>query len=137
MTSNVTVHIGFEQALIAMDTINSDMRLALAESIDPLLDFVEAGQIHKYTQDADPTKPEGTPYVRTFDLRNSSEKSHAPGALNGEWRATIDYAQYVLGTRAQQALIHQDRWLPTETVEQLTIAAAPGIINDQVEKRFR
>lgn len=135
MTSYVNVEIDLNKAIIALDLAKTLLDDALDDSIDDLLTFIDNSQAKAYTQDANPEKPPGSRYVRTFDLQNTTEKVHVL-KFEGEWVSDIDYSLDVLGTSSEQAPIHRGRWKSKEIVEQEAATIAPEIIMAQVEKRF-
>jgi hypothetical protein len=131
----LNISIGLEQATAAINGTSETIIDALDEAVDDLLGLIEATQIQRYTQDQYPTKPSGSDYERTFTLRDSSKKRRST-RLAGEWYTELSYAPFVLGSMSEQATIHKDRWLPTETVSQQVMDKAPAVIAAQVEKRF-
>jgi hypothetical protein len=129
----IIVVIGFNGTIL--DQTIKDIDDALDESIDDLLTFIDNVQAKAYTQDANPSKPGGSRYQRTFNLQNSTEKVHVL-KFQGEWISDIDYARYVLGSRSEQAEIHRGRWKAREIVEQETMEAASRIINDAIARKL-
>ena len=88
--------------------------LATAITIRKALDHVErATLIKNYTQNSKPAKPEGSTYIRTFRMQQSSRKEMTSTkfpAIEGRWEAKIKYASYVIGPISAQAEIHKNRW---------------------------
>jgi hypothetical protein len=109
---------------------------ALVESVKQILDEIEATQIHKYTSTSNPALPPGSTYNRTFALRQSSRKKVTKTTLptiRGQWRAIAAHAPDVLGSRAQQEPIHQNRWKSTEEVEAIVEPKAEKIVERELE----
>jgi hypothetical protein len=70
-------------------------------------------QVESYSQNARPVKPEGSTYIRTFRLQDSSTRDIEKMTLReviGLWRVGIAYASFVVGEPGQQTDIHEDRW---------------------------
>lgn len=101
-------------------TIPKALAIASINTIERLMDKVEeVSLIGKYTQTAKPRKPLGSTYIRTFALQRSSKKriiSNQPPSIEGKWEADIKYASRVIGSLAEQDMIHAGRWPPFETV---------------------
>lgn len=115
-----------------------DIEANLNTAVDKILDLVENSQIKSYTAGGNPTRPSGSTYVRTFTLQAASEKERTGSKLpdiSGVWRANegkARYAPYVLGSRAEQAPVHQGRWKALEDVIAEVEEKAPGIIREQL-----
>lgn len=116
--------------------IEKRIERALIESVKQILDLIEDTQIHKYTSTSNPALPAGSRYNRTFVLRASSRKKLTKTTLpviQGQWRAIAPYAADVLGSRAQQEPIFQNRWKSTEDVEAEVEPKAEKIVEQELE----
>ena len=90
---------------------------ALRNTVRVAFDRIDAStSIRAYTQNAKPAKPQGSTYIRTFELKKSARRriTRRKIPVEGEWKAQIEYASFVIGLSAQQAQIHQGRWNPLE-----------------------
>lgn len=70
-----------------------------------------------YTATSNPSQPSNSKYRRTFDLLRSFKEQithKTPPVIISVWKASISYAQYVIGDR--QAAIHQNRWLNRDMI---------------------
>lgn len=112
------ISIDFEvdkKSLKELDTrTRSITEEALRNTIRRAFDRIDKStRIREYTQNSKPAKPEGSTYIRTFNLQKSARrritKRKLPG-VEGEWKAEIRYASYVIGLASQQAEIHKGRW---------------------------
>jgi hypothetical protein len=129
--TSYTVQSGDDQA-----EFEKKITQALVEAVKKTLDEIEATQIHKYTSTSNPALPAGSTYNRTFVLRQSSRKKITKTTLptiKGQWRAIASYAEDVLGSRAQQEPIFQNRWKSTEEVEDIVQPKAEKIVTEELE----
>lgn len=114
------------------------MQAALIGVVEDTMDAIEAAQIHKYTINSDPALPAGSDYVRSFTLRDTSQKritNRELPEIRGEWSTSgaAAYDQYVLGSRNEQAAIHRGRWKSTEEIEEEIAPLADEIAADAME----
>jgi hypothetical protein len=132
----LTYSVGLNQkdVDIAVNGLQSQIDKGLSVSVDHMLTFIENSQIKAYTANARPSLPEGSDYIRTFELQESSEKIHQSSALEGVWKSDLDHAKYVIGQENEQAPIHQGRWKSIEVVESELLEAAPKIIQDTAKE---
>lgn len=108
----------------------------LNEATDELLKLI--AQAHFYTATGNPSQPAGSTYNRTFDLRDAGEtkiiSSRLP-VISGQWQVNESkarYARYVIGSRADQAAIHQGRWKSLEEVTQEINEKAPDVVKKHI-----
>jgi hypothetical protein len=105
------------------DKLEKDLNTANEE----LLKLVT--QAHFYTATGNPSRPAGSEYQRTFNLRDAGE------IVGDTWRvneSVARYARYVIGSRADQATIHRGRWKSLEEVTQDINEKAPGIVKKHI-----
>jgi len=116
----LTVDIDFKPKLKdIIRAINGDLKKVNVIFADKMLDEIELTQIHAYTSGGMPAKPGGSTYKRTFKLRASSKrrvKKVTFRTIQAAWFTDLDYAPYVLGSKSEQAEVHQGRWKSTEEV---------------------
>jgi hypothetical protein len=132
MAATIKIGVNNQQAAIAINEAQSRIDKRLSEVLNDILDAAEQVQIKKYTQDANPAKPAGSPYIRTFKLRESSYRIRT-GKFSAELATDPDiapYARFVVGPQALQAPIHRGRWKSTEEVIREVRKIAPKIINE-------
>lgn len=126
-----TIQSGDDQA-----KFEKKIALALVESVNKIMDKIEATQILKYTSSSNPALPPGSTYNRTFELRQSSRvkviKTTLP-VIRGQWRAVARHAPDVLGSRSEQTPIFQNRWKSTEEVEDIVQSKAERIVMKELE----
>lgn len=135
---NVIITVEDEPALAAIRRYQNDLQTGVGRGIDKILNTIEGMQIHKYTSGASPASPPGSDYERTFTLRRSSRKERTGyiwPEISGVWYAdpnVADYAEYVLGSTADQAHVHRGRWLSLEEVTEEIGQIGPNIINEEI-----
>ena len=106
----------------------------LNAAVDDVLSFIEQAQILAYTATGNPPLPAGSSYQRTFTLQSASRTERTGERLpdiSGRWWVDLGVAPYgedVLGLRADQAAMFQNRWKSQEDVEREAQRAAPGIV---------
>lgn len=126
-----TVQSGDDQA-----EFEKKLAPALIEAVKKTMDEVAATQILKYTSSSNPALPPGSTYNRTFELRQSSRvkviKTTLP-VIRGQWRAIARHAPDVLGSRAEQTPIFQNRWKSREEVEDIVTPKAEKIVQKELE----
>ena len=135
MSVAISFEISLPQISAAIDSeIEKKIEPGLNEIVDELLVMIAQTQILAYTATAQPARPAGSKYVRTFTLRSASRTEHAGRRLpdiSGEWSAATSvarYAEYVLGSRADQAPIHRGRWKSEEEVVDAILPKIPGLV---------
>lgn len=114
-----------------------DIEQAAVQTTLILLDKLEdATLIRRYTQNSRPAKPTNSTYVRTFNLQDSSSKQLIRDTLpvEGEWRADVEYASYVIGTVDQQADIHIGRWPSLELGMNNVEVNANKVFTEEMDK---
>jgi hypothetical protein len=87
--------------------------LASSEAVEAGMKAMAEFQVESYTQNARPPKPEGSLYIRTFRLQDSSTRDIEKLTLReviGLWRVGIAYASFVVGKPGDQADVHEGRW---------------------------
>ena len=136
----ITYTIPANQVRATLDEEHRRLERQLNEAVDDILKFIENAQIKAYTATANPSRPPGSRYVRTFNLRDASETertgTHLPD-ISGEWRVNLGKARYgveVLGSRGEQKPIHRGRWKSREQVEREAREAAPGIVEEKLRR---
>jgi len=128
------------QVRATLDELERQLERDLNEARDDILKFIENAQIKAYTATANPSRPPGSRYVRTFNLRDASETERTGTQLpniSGEWRVNLGKARYgadVLGSRGEQKPIHRGRWKSRTKVEREAREAAPGIIEEKLRR---
>lgn len=109
---------------------------ALVEAVKKIMDEIAATQILKYTSSSNPALLPGSTYNRTFELRQSSRvkviKTTLP-VIRGQWRAVARHAPDVLGSRAEQEPIFQNRWKSKEEVKDIVQPKAEKIVTSELE----
>ena len=118
---------------------NRQAQKKLIGAVSEILTAIEEAQILKYTGTTDPPLPAGSRYVRSFALRETSQKeikSRDLPEITGEWSTTgaAAYDRYVLGPREDQAAIHRGRWKSTEEVEKEIEHQAEEIVLGAMEE---
>jgi hypothetical protein len=89
------------------------IELATTRTVERLTERAEqATLVTQYTQTANPHKPAGSTYIRTFRLQRSSERRIIRDTfpIEGSWEAKTQYASSVIGLAQDQAAIHRGRW---------------------------
>lgn len=120
-----------------LEKIPSQTERAAVRMVARLLDKIEdATLIKRYTQTANPSKPSGSTYVRTFRMQKSSEKTMVRDKLpiEGRWEAKTQYASYVIGPSAGQAAIHSGRWPVLELAVTNANVIAPQIFDEEMSR---
>ena len=72
-----------------------------------------ADQVEKYGPNSNPPQPEGSTYIRTFRLQDSSTRDIEKLTLReviGLWRIGKAYASFVVGKPGDQTDVHEGRW---------------------------
>ena len=140
MSVVIVYDVPLDQADAVLQRGKADTEERLVEARDKILYFIEQYQIKSYTASSNPALPPGSNYQRSFTLANASEIEKISGKLpniSGVWRvneAQADYAEYVIGTRAQQARIHRGRWKTRTEVERAAQERGPQIVQEQLSK---
>lgn len=114
-----------------------NIELATVRTVDRLTARAEdATLITQYTQTAQPARPLGSDYIRTFKLQRSSERRITRKTLpvEGIWEAKIRYASQVIGLAADQAPIHAGRWPSLELTINAVNANAQKDFDEEVER---
>ncbi len=109
---------------------------ALVITVKKALDRIEKSTLIKdYTQNSNPSKPQGSTYIRTFKLQDSSRKQIIRDRLpvEGRWQAKTKYASFVIGLSNQQAAIHSGRW----PVLELAIETADKNMSNDFDKAMK
>lgn len=135
---NIEISVDIQAAADARAAIERRIEKQLDSALDKLLDKTEQIQILAYTADANPPRPPGSTYVRTFRLQSASKKERGGRTLqnmSGRWSVDLSVARYgreVVGSRSEQDPIHRGRWKSTEEVEEELLEAAPAIIEEEL-----
>ncbi len=90
-----------EAMLASNDAVESGMK-AMAEF-----------QVESYGPNSRPPQPEGSTYIRTFRLQDSSTQDIEKLTLReviGLWRTGAAYASFVVGKPGDQTDVHEGRW---------------------------
>ena len=136
--------------------ITGDLKRVNQLFVKNLLDEVELTQIQGYTLNSMPDPPSKagakkrgkggrfvkadrvfSTYRRTFDLRRSSRRqinSVTNFGVEAKWHTELDYAPFVLGTKSQQAKIHEGRWKSTEEVSAAVEKKTDAIYEESFRK---
>jgi len=120
---------------VSLKEVEKQIGIQMDKAMSALLDKTEDIQILAYSGDANPTKPAGSSYIRTFELQESSRTeivNRTKRTIQGRWYTDLPSAKLVLGTVGEQANIHRGRWKSTEEVEEILTRAAPAIIKGVV-----
>jgi hypothetical protein len=131
----LSVIIKYEMPIAQMkaeiEAIRRKTEAGLNAAVDELLDYAGKVQVESYTSAANPTKPPGSNYQRTFNLQRASSKVRLGKTMpniSGRWyvnEGIAAYGKYVVGKRRQQASIHRGRWKSLEEIEAAVKEKAP------------
>lgn len=117
---------------------NEQIERATAATVMELAKRLEtATLITLYTQNAQPAKPSGSTYMRTFRLQQSSQVKMGSAKLpsiDASWEAKAAYASFVIGPAKEQAAIHSGRWPALELAINNVNAVAPKIFDENMRK---
>lgn len=130
----VTYEIPLAQVQAVIQDEMKGLEQSLIKATEELLELTAQAQATSYTANANPSRPPGSEYRRTFSLQRASEtriiSSRLP-VISGVWRANEGKARYassVIGSRADQAQVHRGRWKSLEEVAQEINEKAPDIV---------
>ena len=136
MPVKIDMDVDINVTKATLKEVEKQIRLQMDKGMDALLVEIEDIQITSYTGDAKPTKPPGSTYIRTFELKESSRTeitNRTKRTIEGRWYTDLDYAKFVLGTVGEQDNIHRGRWKSTEEVEEILTRDAPAIIKGVID----
>lgn len=140
MSVIITYEVPLDQVTAERQAQERGIEARLNKAVDRTLEFIEQYQIKSYTASSNPALPPGSGYSRTFNLASASE-TERPGTrlpdISGVWRVNegqADYAEYVLGTRQQQAKIHRGRWKTRTETEAAAKEKMPQIIEEELAR---
>ena len=136
MPAKIDMSVDINIVDASLKEVEKQIGLQMDKGMDALLDETENIQIVSYTADAKPTKPPGSSYIRTFELKESSRTeiiNRTKRTIEGRWYTDFGSAKFVIGTVGEQANIHRGRWKSTEEVEEILTRTAPAIIKGVVD----
>lgn len=105
---------------------------AMSESVD-----IVHTRLSKYTQEV-PPKPEGSKYIRTFELMGSIGKGWTAlrDKIVGWATSDLDYAPLVMG-EASQVPLHRGRWWTQRDVAEEKVAEVRGLFAAAMQRFAR
>ncbi len=113
LSATITVETGELERLLGAGGLPKEAMLASSDAVESGMKAMAEFQVESYSQNARPPKPEGSTYIRSFRLQDSSTQDIEKLTLReviGLWRTGAAYASFVVGKPGDQADVHEGRW---------------------------
>jgi len=117
-----------------------DAMLASSDAVEVGMKAMAEFQVESYGGNSRPPKPEGSTYIRTFELKDSSTRDIEKLTLReviGLWRTGAAYASFVVGEQADQAGVHQGRWRDALTSLRFGVRVTIREVKKNLNRRLR
>ena len=113
MGLSATITVETKELERLLKGLPKEAMLASNDAVESGMEAMAEFQVESYTGNARPPQPEGSTYIRTFRLQDSSTRDIEKLSLRevvGLWRIGAAYASFVVGKPGDQTAVHEGRW---------------------------